>query len=297
MIVGIGELLWDIYPDGRKVAGGAPFNFAFHCHNLGHPAAIVSRVGDDDLGRELRERVRELGLSDEFIQLDRDHPTGTVRVSLDEHKVPTYTITEDVAWDHIAWDDPLAALSDTASAVCFGSLAVRGQVSFDAIGAFGGGDETVRVFDLNLRQNYFTRAAIEWGLARAHWVKVSDEELPRVAALFGITAEPDALFAKFHQSLLLPGQLLIVTKGADGAELLWPEHDECVCEPGVLVTVADTVGAGDSFTAAMVCLVQEGRSPREAARFAVEYAARVCEHQGGTPKIDRAEVERAAGLS
>ena len=296
-IVGIGELLWDIYPDGRTVAGGAPFNFAFHCHNLGHPAAVVSRVGDDDLGRELRERVRELGLSDEFIQLDRDHPTGTVRVALDANKVPTYTITENVAWDHIAWDDKLAALSEAARAVCFGSLAVRAEVSFDAISAFGRGRDTVRVFDVNLRQTYFSRATIEWGLARAHWVKVSEEELPTLAALFGITAEPDALFAKFHQSLLLPGQLLIVTKGADGAELLWPEHDECICEAGVLVNVADTVGAGDSFTAAMLCLTHEGRSHREAARFAVHYAARVCEHHGATPRIDRAEVERAAGLS
>src|SRR5204863_2294370 len=95
-IVGIGELLWDVYPDGHKVAGGAPFNFAFHCHQLGHPAVIVSRVGDDALGRELREEVRRLGLSDEYIQTDRDHPTGTVRVALDENKVPTYTITEDV---------------------------------------------------------------------------------------------------------------------------------------------------------------------------------------------------------
>ena len=110
-IVGIGELLWDMYPDGRKVAGGAPFNFAFHCHQLGHPAVIVSRVGDDDLGRELRERVRELGLSDEYIQTDREHPTGTVRVTLDANGVPTYTITENVAWDYIAWDEQLEALA------------------------------------------------------------------------------------------------------------------------------------------------------------------------------------------
>src|SRR5947208_12848534 len=100
MIVGIGELLWDIYPDGRRVAGGAPFNFAFHCRQLGHAAAIVSRVGDDELGRELREEVRRLGLSDEFIRTDRDHPTGTVRVTIDAAGQPAYTITEGVAWDY-----------------------------------------------------------------------------------------------------------------------------------------------------------------------------------------------------
>src|ERR1700754_2268759 len=100
-IVGIGEILWDVYPGGRKVAGGAPFNFAFHCHQLGHPAVIVSRVGADDLGRELRARVSELGLSDEYIQTDPEPPTGTVQVALDANKLPTYTITEDVAWDWI----------------------------------------------------------------------------------------------------------------------------------------------------------------------------------------------------
>ena len=115
-IVGIGELLWDVYPDGRKVAGGAPFNFAFHCHQLGHPAVVVSRVGDDDLGRELREEVRRLGLSDEYIQTDREHPTGTVRVTLDENKVPSYAIAENVAWDHIAWNESLSALRSEDSA-------------------------------------------------------------------------------------------------------------------------------------------------------------------------------------
>ena len=101
MIVGIGELLWDVYPDGRKVAGGAPFNFAFHCNQLGHEAVVVSRVGDDDLGRELRDEVRRLGMSDEFIQTDREHPTGMVQVSVGADGQPDYVIAEDVAWDYI----------------------------------------------------------------------------------------------------------------------------------------------------------------------------------------------------
>src|SRR6516164_9702140 len=135
-IVGLGELLWDVYLDGRKVAGGAPFNFAFHCHQLGHPAVIVSRVGDDDLGRELREEVRRLGLSDENIQTDRDHPTGTVRVALDENKVPTYTITENVAWDFVGWGDGLAALAERTAVVCYGSLAQRCEPTRGTIHAF-----------------------------------------------------------------------------------------------------------------------------------------------------------------
>ena len=285
-IVGIGEVLWDIYPDAPKVAGGAPFNFAFHCHQLGHPAAIVSRVGDDDLGRELRGRVRELGMSDAFIQTDPDHPTGTAGVFKNPNGGQSFRISEDVAWDNLAWTDDLAALSVASRVVCFGTLAVRCQPTFDVINAFGTGDETTRVFDVNLRGDYFSRDAVAWGLARAHWVKISEEELPRVAALFDISATPDTMFAKFHQTFLRPDQLLIVTKGADGAELLWPERDECICEPGVPAEVVDTVGAGDSFTAALVCKHLEGWPLRLAARFAVHYSARVCEYQGGTPFID-----------
>ncbi|MBM3982722.1 MAG: carbohydrate kinase [Planctomycetes bacterium] len=293
-IVGIGELLWDVYPDGRKVAGGAPFNFAYHCHQLGHPAVIVSRVGDDDLGRALRERVRELGLSDEYIQTDRDHPTGTVQVALDANAVPTYTITENVAWDFIAWDEKLADLSERTRSVCFGSLACRGKDSFDVVSEFGRSSHTHRLFDVNLRQNYFTPKLLEWGVARAHWVKISDEEIDRFATAIGVWIDS---FEQFHQSLFLPGQLLIITKGAGGCELLWPEHDQHFGEPGVPARVVDTVGAGDAFTAAMVCLHLEGKPLRECARFANHYAARVCEQPGGTPKIDRAEVERAAGIA
>jgi fructokinase len=289
-IVGIGEVLWDVYPD-REVAGGAPFNFAFHCHNLGHPAAIISRVGADERGVRLRQRIRELGLSDEFVQTDHDHPTGTAGV----FRTPagqTFQITEDVAWDRLAWSEELAALSEVTGVVCFGTLAVRGETTFEAVSAFGNGPDTLRVFDVNLRQNYFSRAALEWGFARAHWVKVSEEELPRVAAVFDISAEPDALFAKFHQTLLTPGQLLIVTKGADGAELVCPERDEFICEPGVLAKPGgDTVGAGDSFTAALVCKTLEGWPLRRAARFAVRYAAKVCEFQGGTPPVDPDDID------
>src|SRR4051794_30500366 len=151
-IVGIGELLWDVFPDGRKVAGGAPFNFAFHCHQLGHDAVIVSRVGDDELGRALRERVRELGLTDEYIQTDPNHPTGTVQVTLDESAVPTYTITENVAWDWIEWEGRLTLLREFAPAVVFGTLAQRNWCSAQTIHEFvihiG---SLFRVMDVNLR--------------------------------------------------------------------------------------------------------------------------------------------------
>src|SRR3954466_15799100 len=131
-IVALGEILWDLFPGGRR-AGGAPFNFAFHCHQLGHPAVIVSRVGDDDLGRRLRAEVRRLGLSDEDIRTHRDHPPGTVHVSVDAGGQPTYTITENVAWDFIEWEPKLEALAGAARAVCFGTLAQRAPVSPEAL--------------------------------------------------------------------------------------------------------------------------------------------------------------------
>src|SRR5687767_339674 len=168
-IVGIGEVLWDVYPDGRKVAGGAPFNFAFHCHQLGHPAVIVSRVGDDELGRELRDRVRELGLSDEYIQTDRDHPTGTVQVTLNANKVPTYTITENVAWDWIELTEQVQGVTLYSNAFCFGSLATRNDASFSTIfqsAEIASAHGSLVVCDVNIRTPFVNRETLgEWCLA------------------------------------------------------------------------------------------------------------------------------------
>jgi fructokinase len=288
-IVGIGEVLWDVYPDGRKVAGGAPFNFAFHCHQLGHPAAIVSRVGDDDLGRELRERVRELGLSDAYIQTDREHATGTVQVKLDSNAVPTYTITENVAWDHLAWDDTLDALSKTCRAICFGTLAARDEGTRFTVQRLltTHRDHTLEkiVYDVNLRSDDIPDF-VRWGVRKADWVKMNDDEFVRLRDWLADAGVPLEQFIDGPNTL-------IVTRGERGC--LITGNDGGASSLGVRANVVDTVGAGDAFTAAMVCLHLEGKPMPECARFAVHYAARVCEHPGGTPRIDRADVERAAG--
>jgi fructokinase len=307
MIVGIGEVLWDIYPDGTKVAGGAPFNFAFHCKQLGHGAAIVSRVGNDDLGRQLREEVRRLGLSDELIQTDRDHPTGRVDVSLDSNKVPTYTIAENVAWDHIEWDDRIESLAEKTQAVCFGSLLQRTgtpMALYRLVDAVRSGPRGLVVFDVNLRGSFYSRESLNWGFSVSNWRKLNSEELEVVASLFewgGISAEESLAY-----SLDVKSQtgLAILTRG-DGGCLVhrrWKLDDagetffkdETLTESGVPARVVDTVGAGDAFTAAMVCLHLEKRPLAECIRFANHYAARVCEHRGGTPSVDRAEVEKVA---
>jgi fructokinase len=296
-IVGIGELLWDVYPDGRKVAGGAPFNFAFHCHQLGHPAAIVSRVGDDELGRELRERVRELGLTDEYIQTDRDHPTGTVRVTLDEQKVPTYTIAEDVAWDHIGWDEVVERLAGECSAVCLGTLAQRVTDSATSIQRFiGTATDGLVVFDVNLRTELTSslRSLVRDLARRVHWMKLNDEELAR---LLEATDDDGDLPKRQRESKYVFDastdikRVCILTRGQRSTVVTDWQRTEWI--PAVPADVVDTVGAGDAFTAAMVCLHLEGRPLRDCARFANHYAARVCEQPGGTPRVDRGQVERA----
>ncbi len=307
-IVGIGELLWDVYPDGRKVAGGAPFNFAFHCHQLGHSGAIVSRVGDDDLGRELRERVRELGLSDEYIQTDPKFSTGTVRVSVDKGGQPTYRISENVAWDHIEWTKELAELIRGAAALCHGSLALRTKISRQTIlkaaslKSHRGANLGLVVFDVNIREQRERRNQqpfYEEALRRAQWVKMNEDEDGLVEEWIDNMMDDDpwprtteGMFRYLRHIGGAAEPLWIVTRGAGGADLT----GETVRyhEPGVPAKVVDTVGAGDAFTAAMVCLHLEGRPLRECARFANHYAARVCEYQGATPRIDRREVELAA---
>ena len=294
-IVGIGEVLWDVYPDGRKVAGGAPFNFAFHCHQLGHPAVIVSRVGHDELGSELRDRVRELGLSDEYIQTDRDHRTGTVQVTLDANSVPTYTITENVAWDYIAWDERLKKLAGEAAAICYGTLSLRSPITRETLHRLlrqtrDAIPPCLRVLDVNLRPTGPLPVAIREAVLAADWLKANDDEFVTVANVFGMTAMD---LVRWHWKEA--ESVWLITGGAEGVEWFAPAGGgRCDSVPA---RVVDTVGAGDAFTAAMVCLHLEGRPLRECARFANHYAARVCEQPGGTPRIDRREVERAAGLA
>ncbi len=296
-IVGIGEILWDIYPDGRMVAGGAPFNFAFHCHQLGHPAVIVSRVGADDLGSALRAQVRTLGLSDEYIQTDPEHPTGTVRVTLGANAVPRYTIAENVAWDHIEWDDPLAELGGRAAAICFGTLAWRIQYTpLDRMIAAHRESTTPPcvVFDVNIRQHYYSADILETGVRGCTMVKLSEEDNNELVARFPTRPRDPFLMARSLSMHPKEQYAVVITRGPGGCAI--ESREGTFSEPGVPATVVDTVGAGDAFTAAMVCLHLEAKPLRECARFATHYAARVCEFAGATPRIDRTEVERCMGL-
>jgi fructokinase len=287
-IVGLGEVLWDLLPSGRQL-GGAPFNFTFHCHQLGHDSVMVSRVGVDEPGQAIRAAVRQVGLSDAFLQEDAEHPTGTVTVVLKEHGQPTFTIHTDVAYDHLSWDDRLASLFGQARAVCFGTLIQRQPIARATVQrALQAAHDALVVYDVNLRQHYFNREILETSLAASRWVKLNDEELIVLRDLLGLhgATEP-ALLADLRRRYHL--ELAALTRGAQGC-LIQTAQEE-VSSPGLPVQVVDTIGAGDAFTAGLLVAVLEGRSLSAAADFANRLAARVAASAGGTPHIDRAELE------
>jgi fructokinase len=249
-VVGLGELLWDLLPAGTQL-GGAPANFAHITSLLGDVGIPASRLGEDALGAEALHRLGELGLSTEFIQKDSDHPTGTVRVEVDHNGQPCFEISESVAWDFLAWTPQWQSLAQRADAICFGSLAQRSETSRATIRKFlhATRPNALRVFDVNLRQNFYTAQVLAESMEFASAVKLNHEELPRIMRLFELEhrSEDDSarrLLSSHHLNLVC------VTRGTNGSLLI--SAGECNEHPGYKVQVADTVGAGDAFTAALV---------------------------------------------
>jgi fructokinase len=287
IIVGLGEVLWDLLPTGRQL-GGAPLNFAFHCQQLGHASAMVSRIGSDAAGDDILARLAELGLSTDFVQRDTERPTGQVSVAVDTAGHPTFTIATDVAYDHIAWDDRLHILFHQAQAVCFGTLAQRDPVSRATIHkALAAARDALIVFDINLRQQFWSRAIIEESLQRSRWVKLNDGELDTLRDLLELEGKkPSQQVADLRRRYDV--ELVCVTRGDRGC--LVQTADEEIAAPGVKVDVVDTVGAGDAFTAGLLVSALEGRDLKDGAQFANRLAARVASAAGGTPHVNRAEL-------
>jgi fructokinase len=284
-IFAVGEVLWDLLPTGKQL-GGAPANFSFHCRGLGALARLVTRIGDDDLGRQVLGRFRLLGLPTETVQLDPDWPTGTVAVTLADDGQPRFTIHEHVAWDRIAADETALAEARSADAVCFGSLAQRSEPSRRAIRALvsAARPEALRVFDVNLRPPFVDRDVIADSLELADVLKLNDQELPELAAMFGlppgVREAMEELAGRFGLSVVA------LTRGAGGSLLMadgrWSDH------PGTPAEVCDTIGAGDAFTAALTVGLLAGRPLEEINRHANEVAALVCSRPGGTPALPEA---------
>ncbi|MFW5857915.1 MAG: carbohydrate kinase family protein [Planctomycetota bacterium] len=285
-LLGLGELLWDLLPDGRQL-GGAPANFAYHACALGGRGAVASCVGDDPLGREALERLDGLGVDRSAVAVDPERPTGTVSVALDAAGQPSYTIHEGVAWDAIPASGALLDRAAAADAICFGSLAQRSAASRATLrrALDAAQPACLRVFDINLRQAYYDRDVILASLEQADAFKVNDEELPVVARLLDLPAQTrpamEALRARFDL------RWVALTRGAAGSLLLadgaWAEH------PGEPVaTVADTVGAGDAFTAALALGTLLGQAPEVRNAHANRVAAFVCAAAGATPALPEA---------
>jgi len=283
IVAGVGEILWDLLPDGKQL-GGAPANFAYHARMLGAEAYPVSMVGNDPLGREILERLDAVGVSHEFIATDPAHPTGTVSVEL-EAGIPRYVIHNDVAWDNLALTGHLLTLARRLDGMCFGTLAQRSPHSRAAIMGFieATSPRCVRVLDINLRQQFYDAAIIEASLAHSQMVKLNDEELPVVAGVLGLApGTEDSLM----EQLVLRYDLALValTRGNNGSRLFTPEAISD--HPGYRTTVADTIGAGDAFTAALLVGYLRGHVLDVINDEANRLASFVCSRIGAMPRYE-----------
>ena len=280
-IVGLGEILFDVLPEGKKL-GGAPANFAYHATQFGLNGLAVSAIGTDKLGEEVMEQLADKNLA---VHLEKtEYPTGRVLVELDDAGVPTYDIKEGVAYDNIPWTPEIEEIAKNTKAVCFGSLAQRSPVSRATITKFletmPTTEGSLRIFDINLRQEFYTKEVIEDSMRHCNILKINNEELVTISRMFGypgIDLEDKCwiLLAKYNL------KMLILTCGVNGSYVFTPGVVSFQDTPKV--TVADTVGAGDSFTSAFCSAILMGKAIPEAHKLAVNVSAYVCTQKGAMP--------------
>jgi len=281
IVVGLGELLWDLLPAGKQL-GGAPANFAYITSLLGDDGIPASRLGQDARGAEAIRRLGELALPTEFIQRDADHPTGTVKVEVDSSGQPRFEISKAVAWDFLDWTPQWQKLAQQADAVCFGSLAQRSERSRSTIRSFllASRPSAARVFDVNFRQHFYTAQVFAESMKLATVVKLNHEELPRIMRLFELEHRSEEDSARRLLSLY-ELKLVCLTRGDGGSILV--SADETNEHPGFKVKVADTVGAGDAFTAALVHGYLRGTALMQINETANRVGAWVASQSGATP--------------
>lgn len=281
-VVGLGEVLWDLLPGGKQL-GGASANFAYHAQMLGAEAWLISRVGNDPLGHELVERLRAMEMSTDGVTVDPTAPTGTVAVELSAGGQPKFTIHENVAWDRLTVSEFSRAAAARADAVCFGSLAQRNEISRAAIRSLVASTrfDALRIFDINLRQDFYSLEIIETSLRLANVLKINDEELPVLAKFFGLGGGVKEQLAELARRFDL--MLVALTCGARGS--VFYSRGSYSEVPGVPACVVDTVGAGDSFTAMLAMGLLAGWDLDRINRRANEIAAYVVSQPGATPKL------------
>ena len=293
LMIGLGEVLWDVLPSG-KVLGGAPANFAYMTNLLGDQGVVASRVGDDDLGREACRVMQELGLSTAYVQCDRQHPTGMAGVFIDSAGQPTFTINESLSWDFLECTGSWEELSARADVVCFGSLAQRSPISSATIERFlqNTPKKALRIFDVNLRQSFYSTEVLRRSLQYTDIVKLNDLELLRVTSLLGFdTGDEETLARRLLGKFQL--RLVCVTRGARGSLLV--SEDGRAEHKGLSVQVADAVGAGDAFAACLAHHYVRGKSLEEISESANRFASWVATQVGAMPTIHRSRLQSFLG--
>ncbi len=293
-IVGLGEVLWDMLPNGKQL-GGAPSNFAYISTLLGNEGIVASRIGNDRLGNEAATQLSRVGVSTAAIQRDPQHLTGTVEVEVDAKGQPTFQIAENVAWDFLEWTPDWQQLAAQADAVCFGSLAQRGDVSRSTIRKFLATTraDAFRIFDVNLRQHFHSKDVLAESMKVAEVVKLNHEELPKVATTLGLDYRDDVSTARdLIESQQL--KLVCITRGERGSVLV--DRSAVNEHAGYRVRIGDTIGAGDAFTAALVYEYLRGTSLAQMNETANRMGAWVASQVGAMPAPGKAGILRELSL-
>ena len=276
----IGEILWDCFPD-RKVLGGAPLNCGYMAQCMGARSLAISRVGDDADGRAILQVMKDKGLDDSYVEIDPVHPTGIVRVTVSARGEPAFTIVENAAYDFLEWEERFAEPLSRCDAVCFGSLAQRNPAGRAGIlRMLDQAPKALKVYDINLRQNFFSREILAEGFRRAQVVKLNDGELEVLRKLFASDFAGGVRGFMERYNI----ELMAVTRGAEGCSLY--RGGEEVRAPGLKVAVADTVGSGDAFTASLMLSCLKRLPLAEIGREANLWGAYVATQRGGTPEIN-----------
>ena len=281
-IVGLGEALWDVLPEGKKL-GGAPANFAYHAGQFGLDTIAISALGEDDLAEETIEALKEHNLN--YLMPRVPYPTGTVQVTLAEGGIPTYEIKEGVAWDNIPYTDEMAEIAKNARAVCFGSLAQRNGVSRENIRKFLAETpaDCLKICDINLRQQFYSKEILEDSFKLCNILKINDEELVVVNRMFGYDGlDMRQTCEKMVQDYGL--KMLVLTCGTNGS-YVFTDDGLTSFQDTPKVEVADTVGAGDSFTGSFCACILNGKPVQEAHKTAVSVSAFVCTQNGAMPIV------------
>ncbi|WP_319762503.1 carbohydrate kinase [Maridesulfovibrio sp.] len=282
LIAGLGEILFDVLADSEEI-GGAPVNFAYHAGRLGADGAAISTIGDDERGRRAISELMNRKLCLSGVSVDPDHETGYVEARLDDQGVATYHFPEDIAWDHLKLNDVAKGLAAEVDAVCFGTLAQRSRISREEIRAFlDKAPQALKIYDMNLRQNFYSKEVISDSLQRADVLKLNDDEINVIAPMFGLVGNEREMLKTLHDEFNL--KCSVLTRGSKGS-LIIGKGEELV-HPGIAVKdIADTIGAGDSFTASVTIGLLLEHSLESISEHANRLAAHVCSCKGAMPAI------------